>query len=163
MDSFEPPNMVTKSAVQDSLGVQKSPDFTHASPQDSLNPNTPHANPYQPIPYYPHYSYPLPASFMPRPTPYDPSTPFSRWFKSTDAFLSQLSEAYKTSALITVLPKDTRLRLQLRGITEISDYDSVKSTLLNLMRVTKKPKSALDLFRRRQMPGESFVQFAMAL
>ncbi|VUZ56484.1 unnamed protein product [Hymenolepis diminuta] len=95
--------------------------------------------------------------------PYDPSTPFSQWLKPTDALLAQLPDACKMSALMAALPEDIWLWLQLKGISESSDYNSEKLTLLNLMSITEKSKSALDLFRRRQMPGESHVQFAIAI
>ncbi|VUZ51805.1 unnamed protein product [Hymenolepis diminuta] len=53
--------------------------------------------------------------------------------------------------------------LQLKGISETSDYDYVKPIILNLMSVTEKPRAVSDFFQRKQQPGESYVQFAMAL
>lgn len=100
---------------------------------------------------------------MPRPIPYDPLTSFSQWFSSTDLLLSQYPGTYKMTTLLSALPKDTRLWLQLKGFTENLDYDSVKPTLLNLISIMEKPKTVMDFYRRRQQPRESYVQFATSL
>ncbi|VUZ45101.1 unnamed protein product [Hymenolepis diminuta] len=160
MDSFDLPNTDAKPVVQDISDPQNTPCFPQPSSHGSLNPNMPCVNSYPSLPYCP---YPPSAPFMPRLLPYDPSTPFSRWFVTTDMLLSQLPGAYKMTTLLFALPNDIRLWLQLKGITKDSDYEFVKPSLLNLMSITEKPKSMMDFFQRRQKPGESFAQFAIAL
>ncbi|VUZ50606.1 unnamed protein product [Hymenolepis diminuta] len=66
-------------------------------------------------------------------------------------------------AFLSALPKDTRSRLQLKGTIEASDYDYAKPNILNLMSVTERTRAMSDFFQRKQQPGESYAQFAMAL
>ncbi|KAM3184566.1 hypothetical protein ACTXT7_008112 [Hymenolepis weldensis] len=164
MDSFDPPNIITKPAAESFSDAQKTQAFPYVVPRQIESWHS-LFNPYPSFPYYPYSQYPYPQSchFMPRPIPYDPSTPFSQWFSSTDLLLSQYPGTYKMNTLLSALPKDTRLWLQLKGITENSDYNSVKPILLNLMSITKKPKTMMGFHRRRQQPGESYAQFGMSL
>ena len=65
--------------------------------------------------------------------------------------------------LWTALPTEVQLWLRLKGIHEQSDWDAAKPVMLNLMQHTEVQRRPVDLFKRRQRPGESYAQFAMAL
>lgn len=165
MDSFDSPNILTKTAAQDTSDTQKTRDSPQSSSQGDSNPATPYVNPYPPFPCYPYTQYPYPQCphLMPRLIPYDPATSFNQWFMSTDLLLSKYPRAVKMKTLLSTLPKDTRFWLQLKGITENSDYDSAKPSILNLMSITEEPNVMNDFFTRKQQPGEPFAQFVMDL
>ncbi|KAM3182920.1 hypothetical protein ACTXT7_011385 [Hymenolepis weldensis] len=77
-----------------------------------------------------------------------------QWCTSTDTHF-WISTSYH--------PKDTRFWPRLKGITEKSDYDSVKQIRLSHMDYAEGPKGMVEFRQRRQRPGESYGQFAVAL
>ncbi|VUZ55300.1 unnamed protein product [Hymenolepis diminuta] len=51
----------------------------------------------------------------------------------------------------------------MKGIEENSDYDCAKPSILNLLSLTEKLRPMGYVFTRKQQPGDSYAQFAMAL
>ncbi|VUZ44917.1 unnamed protein product [Hymenolepis diminuta] len=153
MNSCDPQNIFTKTATQDTPDMQ-------SSVQGHSNPPMPYSNAYPPCSCYPHARSTLTPPLL---TPYNPATSFKQWFLFTDLCLADYPRATKMKAFLSALPRDTRFRLQLKGITEVLDYDCIKPTILNVMNVTEKPRTMSDFFQRKQQPGESYAQFAMAL
>ncbi|VUZ56485.1 unnamed protein product [Hymenolepis diminuta] len=153
MDSYDPPNIFSKTDNQDTTYMQP-------SAQGCSNPTTPYSNAHPPCSCYAHAQ----TTHLPAPlTPYDPATSFNQWFLVADLHLANYPETIKMKALLSALPKDIRSWLQLKGISETSDYDYGKPTILSLMSVTEEPREMSDFFERERQPGESYAQFAMAL
>ncbi|VUZ56933.1 unnamed protein product [Hymenolepis diminuta] len=134
IDSFNPPNILTKTAAQDISDTQKTLDSPQSSSQGNSNPATPYVNLYPPFPCYP---YAQPLHLMPRLIPYDSATSLSQWFMSTDLLLSKYPSAVKMKTLFFALSKDIRFWLQLKCVMENSDYDYAKPPIINLMSITK--------------------------
>ncbi|VUZ54128.1 unnamed protein product, partial [Hymenolepis diminuta] len=153
MDSYDPPNIFSKTDNQDTTYMQP-------SIQGCSNPTTPYPNAYPSCSYYPQVQA---AHHPPLLTPYDPATPFSQWFLAMDLHLADYPRTSKMKAFLSALPRDTRSWLQLKGITETSDYEYARPIILNLMSVTERTRAMSDFFQRKQQPGESYAQFAMAL
>ena len=172
-----PPSYPAQSAYQEQPSYPAQPAYQAqpsypAQPAYQAQPSYPTQPAYQeqpsyavaPQPWGPSpYVYPTYHQGVPPLAPYDPATPFSSWLATAECTLHSYPAEQKMRQLWTALPTEVQLWLRLKCLHEQSDWDAAKPIMLNLMRHTEVQRRPVDLFKRRQRPGESYAQFAMAL